>query len=89
MKYLFAVVCFIISLSIIIWYKSPYKAYAKFMAKRFSEFFGDFASDMKWDDPENKGLLLNYKWGIIGAGLFFLGLALYLLFGTIHIESRF
>ena len=85
MNYLLALVFLVAGIACFVWYRPLYQAYAKFGAKRMSEFYGKHAADMGWDNPNSRGMLLNYKWGVIGAGLFFLGMAFYLVFGTIRI----
>jgi hypothetical protein len=84
MKYLLALICLVIGMACIAWYKSLLKIYAEFMAKRFEALYGGVATKMEWDDPK-KWQSLGYKLGMIGMGLFFIALASYLVFGTIHI----
>ena len=84
MHYTLALLCLIAGLVCVVWYRPLSKVYAEFMARRFKEFYGTFATKMKWDDP-NTWQSLGYKLGMIGVGLFFIAMALYFTFGTIHI----
>jgi hypothetical protein len=87
MHYFIALICFLAGVSCFGWYRPLYKAYAKFMATRFHQRFGDLATRMKWDDPTYNGQLLNYKFGVIGFGLMLIAVACYLIVGTINIGS--
>jgi hypothetical protein len=86
MSYLLALICLAAGMACLLWYKALPKTYADFMAKRFKELYGGFAITMKWDNP-NTWQSMGYKLGTIGAGFFFIALAVYLTFGTIHIGS--
>jgi hypothetical protein len=86
MNYLLALICLAAGIACLLWYKALSKTYAEFMAKRFKELYGGFATKMKWDNP-NTWQSMRYKLGTIGVGLFFIALAFYLTFGTIHIGS--
>ena len=83
MNYLLALIFAAAGITCFVWYKSLSKAYAEFMAKFFKVSYGGFATRMKWDDP-NTWQSMGYKLGMIGGGLFFIFLGLYLIFGTIH-----
>lgn len=86
MNFFLALICLITGLACLAWYKSISTAYAEFMGKRLREYYGDYAIKMKWDDPRT-WQWVGYKIGMIGVGLFFIALAYYLVFGTIHIGS--
>ena len=86
MNYFLALSCIAFGIVWIVWYKSLSKAYAEFMAKFFKVSYGGFATRMKWDGPST-WQSMGYKFGMIGGGLFFIFLGLYLIFGTIHLGA--
>ena len=84
MNYMIALLCLIIGIAWLSSYKIVSKIYAEFMARRFKELYGGYATKMKWDDPKT-WQSIGYKLGIIGVGFCFLALAFYFVFGTIYL----
>ena len=87
MNYFLAIVFLIAGITCFIWYKTLYRAYAEFMAKRFHEEFGSLARIMGWDDPSNRWQLIIYKGSVIALGVFLLAMAFHFAFGTIYTGS--
>jgi hypothetical protein len=71
---------FVLATAGFVWYKTLYRALARFYAKRFHEEFGSLATTMRWDNPEDRWNLLIYQTGIFFLGVSLLAMAFFAAF---------
>ena len=87
MNYFLALICAVAGIACFVWYKTLHRSLARFYAKRFHEEFGDLATTMRWDNPEDRWNLLIYQTGIFFLGVSLLAMAFHFAFGTIYTGS--
>ena len=80
MDYFLAFVLATAGIACFVWYKTLYRALARFYANKFHEEFGNLATTMRWDNPEDRWNLLIYQTGIFFLGVSLLAMAFFAAF---------
>jgi hypothetical protein len=69
-----------------LFFRSLARSFAAFMAKRFRESYGEYATERGWDNPNSQFNKYFYLAFVIFIGLFLLIMAFTVLFGPINLN---
>jgi hypothetical protein len=87
MNIVFALILVAANIYCFIYFRPIAHTCAKFMAKRFREHYGEYATERGWDDPKTKFNKLFYQGVALFMGFWLLVVAFHELFGTIHLNQ--
>jgi len=87
MNILAALILGIAGISCLIYFRKFGGFAAKFMAKRFQESYGDYATEREWDNPNTQFNKYFYRGIVLFFGIFLLIMSFHEYFGVIHINS--
>jgi hypothetical protein len=72
---------------LLIFIRSIARNVAEFMARRFREYYGEYATERGWDDQNKEVNKLFYRGIVLLLGVWLLIVAFHELFGTIHLNQ--